>query len=48
VLFGLLRFKVNASVGRLRLPFGFDSQQDPPGTDWTPGAVAEAAPARAA
>jgi 2-polyprenyl-6-methoxyphenol hydroxylase-like FAD-dependent oxidoreductase len=48
VLFGLLRFKVNASVGRLRLPFGFDSQQDPPGKDWTPGAVAGAAPARAA
>ncbi len=37
VLFGLLRYKINAMLGRLRLPFGFDLQQDPPGKDWTPG-----------
>ncbi len=38
VLAGLLRFKVNAVLGRHQVPFGFDAQQDPPGTDWTPGA----------
>jgi 2-polyprenyl-6-methoxyphenol hydroxylase-like FAD-dependent oxidoreductase len=35
VLVGLLRYKVNSALGRLTLPFGFDAQQDPPGTDWT-------------
>lgn len=40
VLAGLLRFKVNSALGRLRLPFGFDAQQEPPGTDWTPGVSA--------
>jgi 2-polyprenyl-6-methoxyphenol hydroxylase-like FAD-dependent oxidoreductase len=35
VLAGLVRFKVRSVLGRLSLPFGFDSQQDPPGTDWT-------------
>jgi 2-polyprenyl-6-methoxyphenol hydroxylase-like FAD-dependent oxidoreductase len=35
VLAGLLRFKVRSALGRLSLPFGFDSQLDPPGTDWT-------------
>ncbi|SHN39427.1 FAD-dependent oxidoreductase [Cryptosporangium aurantiacum] len=39
VLAGLLRYKVNAALGRNRVPFGFDPTQDPPGTDWTPGAV---------
>ncbi len=43
VLAGLLRYKVNSILGRHRVPFGFDSQQDPPGTDWTAGAVAPAA-----
>lgn len=38
VLFGLLRYKVNSMLGRHKVPFGFDSQQEPPGTDWTPGA----------
>lgn len=37
VLLGLLRFKVNSLLGRSKVPFGFDAQQDPPGTDWTPG-----------
>jgi hypothetical protein len=37
VIAGLLRFKVNSALGRLKLPFGFDAQQDPPGTDWTLG-----------
>jgi hypothetical protein len=36
VLSALLRFKVRSMLGRLTLPFGFDSQQDPPATDWTP------------
>ena len=40
VLAALLRFKVNSALGRLKLPFGFDAQQDPPGTDWTLGAAA--------
>jgi 2-polyprenyl-6-methoxyphenol hydroxylase-like FAD-dependent oxidoreductase len=40
VLAGLLRFKVNSALGRLKLPFGFDSQQEPPGRDWTPGLAA--------
>ena len=35
VLAGLLRFKIRSALGRLELPFGFDAQQDPPGTDWT-------------
>ena len=39
VLAGLVRYKVNSALGRHKLPFGFDSQQDPPGTDWTPGAT---------
>ncbi len=38
VLAGLLRFKVKSMLGRLTVPFGFDAQLDPPGTDWTPGA----------
>lgn len=39
VLAGLARFKLNSVLGRHRVPFGFDARQDPPGTDWTPGAV---------
>ncbi|MGH3459467.1 NAD(P)/FAD-dependent oxidoreductase, partial [Aeromicrobium sp.] len=35
VLAGLLRYKINSALGRHKLPFGFDSQQEPPGTDWT-------------
>lgn len=38
VLAGLLRFKANSMLGRNKVPFGFDAQQEPPGTDWTPGA----------
>jgi 2-polyprenyl-6-methoxyphenol hydroxylase-like FAD-dependent oxidoreductase len=37
VLAGLVRYRVNAALGRSTVPFGFDPQQDPPGTDWTPG-----------
>jgi len=40
VLAALLRYRVNSALGRLKLPFGFDSQQAPPGTDWTLGADA--------
>ncbi len=40
VLYGLLRYKVNSALGRTKVPFGFDPQLEPPGTDWTPGAVA--------
>jgi hypothetical protein len=47
VLFGLLRYKVNALLGRLKLPSGFDDQLDPPGKDWTQGAVAPAEAAQA-
>ena len=36
VLGGLLRFKVKSVLGRHNLPFGFDAQQEPPGTDWSP------------
>lgn len=39
VLAGLLRFKVNSLFGRSKVPFGFDAQQEPPATDWTPSAV---------
>ena len=39
VLAALLRFKVRSALGRLTLPFGFDSQQDPPGTDWSESAA---------
>jgi 2-polyprenyl-6-methoxyphenol hydroxylase-like FAD-dependent oxidoreductase len=38
VIYGLLRFKVKSAFGRLKLPFGFDSQLEPPGKDWTLGA----------
>lgn len=40
VLAGLLRHKVNAVLGRHKVPYGFDAQLEPPGTDWTPGAPA--------
>ncbi len=42
VLAGLLRYQVNSVLGRTKVPFGFDPQLDPPGTDWTPGAEARA------
>lgn len=48
VLAGLLRYKVNSALGRGKVPFGFDAQQDPPGTDWTPGAAAPDAELEAA
>ena len=35
VIAALIRFKIRSVLGRLTLPFGFDSQQDPPGKDWT-------------
>ena len=37
VLGGLLRYQVNSVLGRRKVPFGFDPQLDPPGTDQTPG-----------
>ena len=37
VLVGLLRYQLNSLLGRRKVPFGFDPQQDPPDTDWTPG-----------
>jgi 2-polyprenyl-6-methoxyphenol hydroxylase-like FAD-dependent oxidoreductase len=40
VLAGLLRYKVNSALGRNKVPSGFDANEDPPGTDWTPGAKA--------
>jgi 2-polyprenyl-6-methoxyphenol hydroxylase-like FAD-dependent oxidoreductase len=36
VIAGLLRYKLNSAVGRRTVPFGFDPQLEPPGTDWTP------------
>jgi hypothetical protein len=39
VLAGLLRYRANSLLGRRKVPFGFDPQLDPPGTDWTPGAA---------
>ena len=39
VLAGLLRYQVNSALGRRKVPFGFDPQLEPPGTDWTPGAA---------
>ncbi|RNL79014.1 NAD(P)/FAD-dependent oxidoreductase [Nocardioides marmorisolisilvae] len=41
VLYGLVRHQVNSALGRRTVPFGFDPQSDPPGTDWTPGAAAQ-------
>lgn len=35
VLYGLLRYKVKSVLGRHKMPFGFDPQLEPPGTDWT-------------
>lgn len=40
VLGGLLRYQVNSILGRHKVPFGFDAAEEPPGTDWTPGAGA--------
>lgn len=37
VLYGLLRYKLKSALGRHKLPFGFDSQLEPPGKDWTLG-----------
>lgn len=37
VIYGLLRFKVKERLGRHTIPFGFDSQLEPPGTDWSEG-----------
>lgn len=34
-LAGLLRYKVKSALGRHRIPFGFDAQQEPPGRDWS-------------
>lgn len=48
VLAGLLRYKINSALGRHKVPFGFDSQLEPPGTDWTPGAAAQAPETEAA
>ncbi|KAA1418945.1 hypothetical protein F0U44_10770 [Nocardioides humilatus] len=39
VLGGLVRHQVRTMLGRRTVPFGFDAQQDPPDTDWTPEAV---------
>lgn len=36
VIYGLLRYKVKSTFGRHKIPFGFDSQLEPPGKDWTP------------
>ncbi len=43
VIAGLLRYKVNSALGRTKVPFGFDSESEPPGTDWTPGAASPVA-----
>jgi 2-polyprenyl-6-methoxyphenol hydroxylase-like FAD-dependent oxidoreductase len=48
VIFGLLRYRINSMLGRCKLPFGFDLQQDPPGRDWTPGTADEPARGRVA
>lgn len=37
VLAGLLRYQLSCLLGRRKVPFGFDAQQEPPATDWTPG-----------
>ena len=39
VLGGLLRYQVNSMLGRHKVPSGFDPREDPPATDWTPGAA---------
>ncbi len=42
VLLGLLRYQLRAALGRTTVPFGFDPLADPPATDYTPGATADA------
>ncbi|BBH18437.1 hypothetical protein Back2_27240 [Nocardioides baekrokdamisoli] len=37
VLFGFARYKLRAWFRRERIPYGFDGQAEPPGTNWTPG-----------
>lgn len=39
VVYGLLRYRVRSALGRHGVPFGFDPQLEPPGRDWTLGAV---------
>ena len=41
VLFGLARHQIKAALGRTTVPFGFDPQLDPPGTDYSEGTPAE-------
>ena len=36
VLAGFARYKVKSLLKRERIPYGFDAQAEPPGTDWTP------------
>ena len=48
VLAGLLRYQIYSALARRKVPFGFDSQLEPPGTDWTPGAAARTAETRVA
>lgn len=36
VLAGFARYKVKSWLRRERIPYGFDAQAEPPGTDWTP------------
>lgn len=43
VLAGLLRYRIRAALGRERVPYGFDPQEEPPATDYSSGATDDAA-----
>jgi 2-polyprenyl-6-methoxyphenol hydroxylase-like FAD-dependent oxidoreductase len=43
VIAGLVRYRVRATLGRHRVPFGFDPRAEPPATDYSPATASAAA-----
>jgi hypothetical protein len=48
VVAGLVRYRIRAALGRLRVPSGFDPQAEPPATDYSPDSTGSAATPAAA
>ncbi|TWP53965.1 hypothetical protein FKR81_02285 [Lentzea tibetensis] len=48
VLAALVRYRIRTALGRHRVPFGFDPQAEPPGTDYSPADANRAASPAAA
>ena len=43
VLAGLVRYRIRGALGLHRIPHDFDSQAEPPATDYLPDSTAQAA-----